>query len=55
MIEKDKKRKPSKAVREAYALVGSMGGKATVKKHGKDHMAKIGKLGSNARWKNRDK
>ena len=50
MTEKDKKRKPSKEVSAAFALVGSMGGKATAKKHGKKHMKEIGKRGAEKRW-----
>ncbi len=38
------------AEREAFALVGRHGGRATVKKHGKGHMAEIGKKGAEKRW-----
>ena len=42
--------KLSKAQREAYALVGSFGGKATAKKLGKKGMSALGKRGAVARW-----
>lgn len=47
---KTDKRDLSKAEREAYALVGRVGGKATVRKHGKDYMSKLAKKGADARW-----
>lgn len=40
----------SKAEREAYALVGRVGGKATFRKKGKKHMSLIGQKGAKARW-----
>ncbi len=43
-------KKITKKEREAFAIVGRMGGKATVKKKGRKHMSKIGKLGARARW-----
>lgn len=36
--------------REAYALVGRHGGRAMFKKHGAEHMSKIGKKGAKKRW-----
>ena len=32
------------------AEAGRLGGRATVKKHGKEHMATIGKLGAKVTW-----
>lgn len=49
----NKKQKLSEAVKEAYALVGRTGGKATFKKHGKDFMSQIGKNGAKKRWAKR--
>lgn len=49
-----KKRIP-KNVRDAYAIVGRAGGKASFKKNGKDGMSEIGKKGAKARWKNHKK
>lgn len=36
--------------REAYALVGRHGGRATFKQLGKKHMSEIGKIGAKKRW-----
>ncbi len=46
----ENKRKITKAERDAYALVGSHGGKATFKKRGRKHMSQIGKIGAEKRW-----
>lgn len=51
----NEKRKLSKAERDAFALVGRIGGKATVKKHGKKHLSDIGKKGAQVRWANKEK
>lgn len=45
---KTEKKKITKSVRDAYALVGSIGGRATAKKPG--HMSRIGKKGAKKRW-----
>lgn len=46
-----KKRKNlTEAERDAYALVGRHGGRATFKKHGREHMIAIGKQGAQNRW-----
>jgi len=37
------------AEREAYSLVGRHGGRAMFKKHGREHMSKIGKQGARSR------
>lgn len=52
---KTDKRDLSKAERDAYALVGRVGGKATAKKLGKKHMQSIGKKGADARWQPKSK
>lgn len=44
-----KKVKLTKAERDAYALVGSVGGRATAAK-GKKYMSTIGKSGAAKRW-----
>ena len=44
------KRKLTKEEKRAYAIVGSLGGKATAKKHGKKHMQEIGRKGAEKRW-----
>lgn len=44
------KKKVSKAVSDAYALVGRAGGKATAKRLGKKGMAALGKKGAKKRW-----
>jgi len=49
------KKKLTEQEREAYALVGRHGGRATFKKRGKEYMSKIGKKGAEKRWANRDK
>lgn len=36
---------------EAASALGRLGGRAVVKKHGKSHMAELGKKGMNNRWK----
>lgn len=46
----DNKIKLSKAERDAYALVGRVGGKATFRKKGKKGMSALGKKGALARW-----
>lgn len=48
-----KTNKLTDAEREAYALVGRHGGRATFKKNGRAHMSKIGKMGAKERWKNK--
>jgi hypothetical protein len=50
MTTQSSKKNLSKSERSAYALVGRIGGKAMAKKHGKEHMSKIGKMGARARW-----
>ena len=35
----------------AAAALGSKGGKATAKKHGKNYMRELGKKGGRAHWK----
>lgn len=40
----------TKAQRDAFALVGSMGGKAISKKLGKKGMSALGKKGAAKRW-----
>jgi general stress protein YciG len=39
--------------REAFALVGRHGGRATFKKRGKKYMSSIGKEGAKKRWGSR--
>jgi len=46
----EKKKTLTEREREAYALVGRHGGRATFKKMGKEHMSKIGKMGAKKRW-----
>lgn len=46
-------KKITKAQKEAFAAIGRMGGKATVKKHGKGYMKALGKKGALARRKNK--
>lgn len=45
-----KKEKLTEKEREAYAIVGRLGGKATAKKLGKKGMRELGKRGAKARW-----
>jgi hypothetical protein len=47
---KDKVKSLTEAEREAYALVGRHGGRATFRKRGKKHMSAIGKKGATKRW-----
>lgn len=47
---KIKKKKLTEAEREAFALVGRHGGRATFKSRGRDYMSKIGKKGAEKRW-----
>jgi len=52
----DVNKKPTaKEIREAYALVGRIGGRATAKKHGKKWMSELGKRGAKIRWGKVDK
>jgi hypothetical protein len=44
------KEKLTEKEREAYAIVGRLGGKATAKKLGKKGMRELGKRGAKARW-----
>lgn len=44
------KRKLTQKEREAFAIVGGIGGRATAKRLGKKHMSEIGKRGANNRW-----
>lgn len=44
------KRRLTRAERDAYALVGRAGGKATARKLGKKGMSKLGKAGAAKRW-----
>jgi len=50
-----KNNKITQAERDAYALVGRCGGRATFKKNGRKHMSEIGKLGAKKRWEKRSK
>lgn len=50
MSKKEQKKTLSEQEREAYALVGRHGGRATFKKHGREHMKEIAKRGANKRW-----
>lgn len=43
-------KKLTKKERDAYALVGSIGGKATAKKLGKKGMKALGLRGAEKRW-----
>lgn len=45
-----KKKKLTQKEKEAYAIIGRRGGIATFKKHGKNHMSDIGKIGMKKRW-----
>jgi hypothetical protein len=49
-MKKTKKGKLTKAERDAYAIVGRVGGRATAKK-GKRYMSSLGKKGAAKRWK----
>ena len=44
----------TKKEREAFAIVGGIGGRATAKRLGKKHMSTIGKRGAENRWKNHE-
>jgi general stress protein YciG len=46
----NKKQNLTDQEREAFALVGRHGGRATFKKMGKKHMSEIGKQGAKKRW-----
>ena len=46
----NEKKNLSEQEREAYALVGRHGGRATFKKKGRKHMQAIGKRGAAKRW-----
>jgi hypothetical protein len=50
-----KKKKPelSQAERDAFAMVGRVGGKANFKKNGRKHMQKIGRQAAAVRWANK--
>ena len=48
-------KKLTKAEKDAYAIVGRIGGKATFKKRGKKYMSSIGKKGAKKRWSADDK
>lgn len=37
---------------DAFAESGRVGGKLTLKRHGKKHMSQAGKLGAQKRWEN---
>ena len=50
MTNNIKKKKLTEAEKEAYALVGRHGGRATFKKHGREYMSKIGQIGAKKRW-----
>lgn len=50
-MSKTSKKKPNKSAAE----LGRLGGLAVVKKHGIEHMEKIGKKGSDARWGSKNK
>jgi general stress protein YciG len=45
------KTKLTEKEKEAYAIVGRLGGRATAKKLGKKGMSALGKKGAKARWK----
>lgn len=50
-MKKEKKIKyTAKQKREAYSIVGSLGGRATFNKIGRKGMSKIGSKGAKARW-----
>jgi len=49
-METMKKKNLTEQEKEAFALVGRHGGRATLKKHGKKHMSEIGKKGAEKRW-----
>jgi hypothetical protein len=44
------KRIYTKEQREAFAIVGGIGGRATAKKLGKKGMSKLGEEGARVRW-----
>jgi len=48
-------KKTTKQASEAASALGRLGGRAVVKKHGKAHMAELGKKGMENRWKNTTK
>ncbi len=50
MNAKKPKRRLTKAEREAFAKVGSAGGKTTAKRLGKKGMSALGTKGAIARW-----
>lgn len=52
MTQKKPDKKIPQKLRDAYALVGKIGGKATAKKLGKKGMAELGRRGANKRWGN---
>lgn len=41
----------AKRKKEAAKILGSMGGRATVEKYGRERMIELSKLGAAARWK----
>ena len=49
-LSQSKQKKLTEEERRAYALVGSHGGKSTLKKHGRKYMSTIGKRGAEKRW-----
>lgn len=52
---KKTKRKYTKAEREAFAVVGAIGGKVISKKLGRKGMSALGKQGAAKRWPKSDK
>jgi hypothetical protein len=49
-MTKEKAKNLSEQEREAYALVGRHGGRATFKNKGAKHMSSIGRIGAAKRW-----
>lgn len=52
MTKEKENKKLTDAERDAYALVGRHGGRATFKKKGRKYMSKIGENGAKKRWAN---
>lgn len=50
MVKLREKNNLSKSERDAFALVGRIGGKENVRKNGLGHMKRIAKKGAEARW-----
>lgn len=56
-MEKNKKVKSklTDEERRVFAAVGSMGGKSTLKKYGKEYLRELGRKGAQKRWDNHKK